>query len=546
MVTESKSVVVWSRRCLRRLAGKRKELRTRMAARLYCVVVALLLLAEVYSFGEETSDPGIVARITRKGLKYARHHGLANLKKELSKIRLHDFLGKFRISWIGWVHYEFHSLKIQHFTLGNSDLSLNPQKGLGISLSNSYISVHGIWKVKKAFIPVAGTFNLSLDSISTSFSLNFSKDNSGRPTVSMTHCNNSVGNINIDLSKTLRPNDQTPESKTTESLSVSQAGHREGQRTEPAEGRVTITKGIQTHFHEIVEKKLIKILDQKICGVVRTAVTSRLQPYLRTLPVSTMIDYVASIDYRLVGVPKVSFRGLDTPFKGEFFSRKRHTPAPTEVPAIEMPQKKSRMVYFAVSDYVFNTASWVYQQARQMHFNIETTQIPLNAPIHLNTNSFQTLVPQLGKLYPNMKMELDVAPESTPFLIFNPGNASLMAVMVVQAYALRPKTSDHIPLFQLRAKTTLYPTFNVISGRIVGFVNTGSPLKLELKQSNVDSFDVRPMETILNYYAQHTIYPSLNEKLEEGLPLPLPKAAYLRHVVVRIHENFLYIGANLG
>ncbi|XP_077025053.1 lipopolysaccharide-binding protein-like isoform X7 [Tamandua tetradactyla] len=504
MVTESKSVVVWSRRCLRRLAGKslcchlqrdsnqplpRKELRTRMAARLYCVVVALLLLAEVYSFGEETSDPGIVARITRKGLKYARHHGLANLKKELSKIRLHDFLGKFRISWIGWVHYEFHSLKIQHFTLGNSDLSLNPQKGLGISLSNSYISVHGIWKVKKAFIPVAGTFNLSLDSISTSFSLNFSKDNSGRPTVSMTHCNNSVGNINIDLSKTLRPNDQTPESKTTESLSVSQAGHREGQRTEPAEGRVTITKGIQTHFHEIVEKKLIKILDQKICGVVRTAVTSRLQPYLRTLPVSTMIDYVASIDYRLVGVPKVSFRGLDTPFKGEFFSRKRHTPAPTEVPAIEMPQKKSRMVYFAVSDYVFNTASWVYQQARQMHFNIETTQIPLNAPIHLNTNSFQTLVPQ---------------------------------------------------------KTTLYPTFNVISGRIVGFVNTGSPLKLELKQSNVDSFDVRPMETILNYYAQHTIYPSLNEKLEEGLPLPLPKAAYLRHVVVRIHENFLYIGANLG
>ncbi|XP_077024983.1 lipopolysaccharide-binding protein-like isoform X3 [Tamandua tetradactyla] len=523
MVTESKSVVVWSRRCLRRLAGKslcchlqrdsnqplpRKELRTRMAARLYCVVVALLLLAEVYSFGEETSDPGIVARITRKGLKYARHHGLANLKKELSKIRLHDFLGKFRISWIGWVHYEFHSLKIQHFTLGNSDLSLNPQKGLGISLSNSYISVHGIWKVKKAFIPVAGTFNLSLDSISTSFSLNFSKDNSGRPTVSMTHCNNSVGNINIDLSKTLR--------------------------------------GIQTHFHEIVEKKLIKILDQKICGVVRTAVTSRLQPYLRTLPVSTMIDYVASIDYRLVGVPKVSFRGLDTPFKGEFFSRKRHTPAPTEVPAIEMPQKKSRMVYFAVSDYVFNTASWVYQQARQMHFNIETTQIPLNAPIHLNTNSFQTLVPQLGKLYPNMKMELDVAPESTPFLIFNPGNASLMAVMVVQAYALRPKTSDHIPLFQLRAKTTLYPTFNVISGRIVGFVNTGSPLKLELKQSNVDSFDVRPMETILNYYAQHTIYPSLNEKLEEGLPLPLPKAAYLRHVVVRIHENFLYIGANLG
>lgn len=41
-------------------------------ARLYCVVVALLLLAEVFGLGDGASNPGCVARITRKGLDYGK------------------------------------------------------------------------------------------------------------------------------------------------------------------------------------------------------------------------------------------------------------------------------------------------------------------------------------------------------------------------------------------------------------------------------------------------------------------------------------------
>lgn len=44
-------------------------------ARPYCVVVALLLLAEVTRFGEGTPNPEIVAKITRKGLKYGKGEG---------------------------------------------------------------------------------------------------------------------------------------------------------------------------------------------------------------------------------------------------------------------------------------------------------------------------------------------------------------------------------------------------------------------------------------------------------------------------------------
>ncbi|XP_058143398.1 lipopolysaccharide-binding protein-like [Dasypus novemcinctus] len=203
-----------------------KELRTKMIARLYCVVVALLLLAEVSSFGEDNSDAGIIARITKKGLKYARHHGVANLKKEFSKLELRNFTGKFKNSWIGSIHYEVHNLKINHFILRNSNLSLLPLHGVRVSLSNNQVSVYGMWKVKKTFFPAMGTFNMSLGHISISFSLNVSKDQSGQPTASVAHCKNTVGKINIDLSKNIR--------------------------------------WIKKHFLDIIKKRTIKILDKKV------------------------------------------------------------------------------------------------------------------------------------------------------------------------------------------------------------------------------------------------------------------------------------------
>lgn len=43
-----------------------------MMARLYPVIVVLWLLAGVSRFGEGTSNPGFVARVSRKGLEYGK------------------------------------------------------------------------------------------------------------------------------------------------------------------------------------------------------------------------------------------------------------------------------------------------------------------------------------------------------------------------------------------------------------------------------------------------------------------------------------------
>ncbi|XP_039719652.1 lipopolysaccharide-binding protein-like [Pteropus medius] len=328
-----------------------------MTARLYCVVVALLLLAEVFGLGDGASNPGCVARITRKGLDYARLYGEATLKKELSTIKLPDFSGSFKVGWIGSVSYEFTSLRIHSFKLQNLDLSLHPGQGVRASLSDNYASVSGNWKVKTCFITLKGTYDLSVDSISISISLNLNKDQSGRPTASVAHCSNSIGHVSIYISGNL--------------------------------------SWLLNLFHKRIENNLKNILNQEICKMVKKSTASYLEPYLQTLPVTLMIDQVAGIDYSLVGAPQVTSQDLDMPLKGEFFGRSQRSPVPFDAPSIRLPQKHEHMIYFAVSDYVFNTASQVYYQAGHMNFTIRNEHIPLDAPIRLHTKSLGAVVPQV-------------------------------------------------------------------------------------------------------------------------------------------------------
>lgn len=61
--------------------------------------------------------------------------------------------------------------------------------------------------------------------------------------------------------------------------------------------------------------------------------------------------------------------------QGEFFGRSQRSPVPFDAPPIRLPQQHDHMAYFAVSQYVFNTASRVYHQAGHMNFTIRNEDV---------------------------------------------------------------------------------------------------------------------------------------------------------------------------
>ncbi|XP_078508250.1 bactericidal permeability-increasing protein-like [Lissotriton helveticus] len=467
-------------------------------------MLTFLLLALSAALAWAT-NPGFVARITEKGLDYARQEGVSALQQALSKITLPDFSGTFHVKHLGNVHYSFNSLVIRNFQLPNSQVVPIPKVGLKFSITDAFIQLDGKWHVHKGIVKDHGSFDLKVEGLSITVDLALGSDGSGRPTISTSGCSSHISNIRVHISGKL--------------------------------------SWILKLFHEKIDSAFRKTMEGKICPVVSDSIKTKLQPFLETLDVTVKLDHTAGIDYSLIGPPDVTAESVDVDLKGEFFDLSHHSEIPFPPPALAFPVDNNLMVYFGISDYLFNTASFVYQQAGILVFTLTDDMIPKDFNIRLNTSSIGTLIPQVEKLYPDMLMTMRVSAPSAPFLTFTPSNISFTPVLDIQASAILPNASL-APLFLLSVTTTLSVKVAARSNRIIGNLLL-SKIELTLKHSDVGPFSVALLDITVNYYISHILLPHVNDILGKGFPLPMLDHIEISDVVLQQHQNFLLFGANV-
>ncbi|NXO00440.1 BPI protein, partial [Rhinopomastus cyanomelas] len=451
------------------------------------------------------SDPGFVVRITQAGLDYANQLATEFLEKELAQLKLQDISGDFRIRRVGKVHYEISRLDLRSFHLPYSQISLVPSVGLQVSISNAFAEVDGNWRVKLYFIKDHGSFDLKVENVYIKISLKLGSDSSGKPTIDTSDCNTRISRVWVHFSGKLA--------------------------------------WLYNLFYGAIEARFRKLLENEVCESVARSVRNKLKPYARTLPVTARIDAMAGIDYSLVAPPTATAQSLDVDLKGEFFSLAHRSTVPFLPVPMALPPDHDRMVYFGASSYFFNTAAFTYHKAGALVFELTDSMIPKGVDFHLNTSTFSAFIPQLEKKYPETPMKLRLSTPSAPFLSIGLGAFSLRPVVDIQAYAILPNSSL-APLFLLSLVSNVSAVIDVKSGHIVGSLDVGR-MKLSLKQSDVGTFQVRMLQSIMNIFASNILLPRLNARLGEGFPLPLLDRIQLSNILVRFHQNFLLLGADV-
>ncbi|KAM4623072.1 lipopolysaccharide-binding protein-like [Discoglossus pictus] len=450
-------------------------------------------------------NPGSVVRITQKGLDYACQEGLTILHQQLSQITLPDFLGSYRVSVFGSAQYNFSSLVISNVQLPTSKVILVPKVGLKLTSSLTLIQVDGQWKIKYAFISGNGNFNMKVKGLNISVDLQLGSDGQGRPTMNLSNCNIHISDIDVDFY-----------GKNSWVLNL---------------------------FRGSIEPKIKNALEQQICPKLTIAIDSKLQPLLKTLPVTAQIDRVAALDYSLMGPPEVTAQYMDISLKGEFFDLSQRTTPPFSAPNLTFTEDHSRMVYVGVSDYLFNTASFVYQSAGALVLNVTSDEILKNYSVKFDSSSFGLLIPQISQMYPKMPIKLTVSSYTTPLLGIKPGALTLSPTMDIQAYAILPNSSL-APLFLLNMTTNALAKVAINSSRIVGNVEL-SRVEITLKNSDVGPFSVAMLNTAVNSYLTYILLPQVNELLKKGYPLPLLEHIYLQDVMLQPYKNYILLGANI-
>ncbi|NWW95472.1 BPI protein, partial [Rhynochetos jubatus] len=437
------------------------------------------------------TNPGFVVRITQAGLDYAHQQGITVLEKELAQLRLPDISGDFRIRHVGKVHYEISRLDLRSFHLPHSRISLVPNVGLQVSISNAFAELDGNWRVKLLFIRDHGSFELKAENIYIKINLKLGSDAAGKPTVDTSDCSTRISEVQVHFS-----------------------------------GKFGWLYNL---FYSAVESRFRKSLESKVCESVARSVHRDLQPYVQTLPVTARIGSMAGIDYSLVAPPAATAQSLDVKLKGEFFSLTHRSPVSFPPPLLALPPAHDRMVYFGASSYFFNTAGFAYQAAGALVFEITDSMIPKDVEFHLNTTTFSAFVPQLEEMYPDMLMKLRLFAPSAPFMNIGPEGVSLRPVVDIQAYAILPD-ARLAPLFLL----------SLVSLGTAWLGSSGGALSFPLSAPQV-----RMLQSIMNVLASSTLLPRLNERLGRGFPLPLPDRIQLYNILLGFHQNFLMLGADV-
>ncbi|KAI1233386.1 hypothetical protein IHE44_0004562, partial [Lamprotornis superbus] len=262
---------------------------------------------------------------------------MAILEKELAQLKLPDISGDSRVLRVGKVRYELSRLRLRDFHLPYSRITPISNVGLQVSISNAFAELDGDWRVKFLFIRSSGSFNLKVENVYIKITLSLGSDTTGKPTISTSDCSASISEVRVLFSGKLG--------------------------------------WLYNLFHSVIESRLRKILESKVCDNVAKSVHNELQTYLQTLPVTAKIDGKTGIDYSLVASPRATAQSVDADLKGEFYSLAHHSTVPFPPLPLAFPSDHDRMVYFGASSYFFNTAGIAYHEAGALVFEITDAMV---------------------------------------------------------------------------------------------------------------------------------------------------------------------------
>ncbi|XP_059508846.1 bactericidal permeability-increasing protein-like [Stegostoma tigrinum] len=467
---------------------------------LWLVTVSLLL----FSSHTLCTNPGLKVRVTQKALDYGRQVGVQVLQQRLKALHIPDISGTVHVRMIGRIKYAVMGIRIDNFGLPQSTIGFYAGTGIKLSINNANIRISGKWRVRCHFMKHHGSFVIMVSGLSISEAIGMTRDETGRPAVHSAGCTASIGNIIIKFS-----------------------------------GRLRKLYNLLAH---LLKGSIRSSLIRQICPKVSGAING-LEEHLRNMKVVSHVDKYAVIDYSLVNPIEITdaFMGLD--FKGEFYSVVKREEPPFKPPPVLLPDQTDHMMYLGLSDFFVNSAGFAYYRAGALNMNITDDMIPKHSPIRLNTSTFGAVIHQVEKLYPNMLMLMSFQANQQPVLKVAPNNITIQASGDINTFAILPNSSL-APLFVLGISASVSAQVTISEMKLIGSLKLNR-LLLSLKHSDVGSFQVNILQSILNFAVKIVVLPKINERLANGFPLPRVDHLSFVNPLIKVNQDVLVIATDI-
>lgn len=463
----------------------------------------ILILATAFILLEaKKTDPGVIGRLTLKGLEYGWKVGLEELQKQLPTIHIPDIDGTVKVAVIGNVKYYVTELKIENLDFSDSNLTYCPDTGINVAIRQGQFQIVGHIRIHSSLFSGSSQMKLSVWGFSVAGSVGITCDDLGHGTVWDAGCSSDV--VQVDLSFS--------------------GG----------------SGWVFSMFKGAMIGPIRSAISSQICPSFEKAV-QQMEKTLSTLPVSIPVDSVSDVEVNLVGPPLIASKQFDLLVKADFVTQSQHL-TPYHPEKLVLPDVDSRMLLIALSQFSANSAGFVHYKAGFLKYNITDDMIPKISPIRLSIESLKIFAPELPSRYPDSPpLLLQISAHSAPTVTCLLDSLTVQASMDIEVFAMcpdRPSSS----LFQIQADF-LTGVDIVLSEETVGATISVKNFSLSLVHSSVGTVKVDVIQKTLNF-ALKILLPFLNGHLKNIIPLP-PNMLRLQNPVVRVMQGYVVIMTDL-
>ncbi|XP_065830579.1 bactericidal permeability-increasing protein-like [Oscarella lobularis] len=472
-----------------------------------------LFLSLLVSHGVVSVNPGFRIELSEKGLDYVRQVAMPILVKQLQNLAIPDQSGSAGTP-VGSIDYSLSDIKLTEFSIPSSSLTIVANTGVQVGASGVSVHLSGHWHYREhswPHISDSGSCDVSASSISLSTVVGVGADSSGRPTISANSCSFNIGKLDIDF----------------------HGG----------------ASWLYNLFSGTIADGLKGSIEGSVCSAAKDAINTQGNKALATLPVEEKLTSNSEINFELIQAPIFTSSYLETLHKGEFL----YIPHPsTEIPFEPSPlptaAASNSMMTIWITDYIVNTAGYVYQEAGVLQINITQSMLPSGIPISLNTTSFKPLIPELYAKYPNEAMQLFLTSTSAPYINITSGFINVTAPGRLVAY-VRVNETTLVNAFTLGL--TMHATGHASlrrNGSQEMVIGNATYLRSDISvvASNVGHFEATSLEAAVNLLYQIGVIPLINKYGAAGFAIPSVDGVTFVNPVVAQGEGYIQISTDIN
>ncbi|CAH2053236.1 unnamed protein product [Thlaspi arvense] len=466
------------------------------------MTILVLFVSASLSFAQSKDIGHISIRVSETGLEFAKDFFIREVISTTIPLQLPNIEKKVKIPLIGKVRMGLSNIRIYAVDVQSSRIETG---GNGIVLSVS-----------------GATADLSMDWSYTYKASFFQISDHGDASVK-------VKGMDLKTTVTLVDDNGSLKIATRESdCKVKSIGiHING-------GASWLYQGVVDAF----EKNIISTVENNVSNQILEKL-KKLDSFLQSLPKERKIDGNVAVNLSFAGNPVLGDSSVEVEISGLFLPSGSGVVASGHRSSSISRGDDKRMVAISIEEEVFNSATLVYFDAKRMHMVIDKSK---NGST-LATSDWKLILPELYKLYPDVRMMLDMSVASPPDVSITENGIEAAIHLEI---SIDVQNSGAV-LSVARISSVL----NVAGSAEIAEKNLAGSLRLldfnaTMKWSRIGELQASYIKDVTSTILEELFLPNVNTRLKRGFPLPFPHGFTIKNAGIVYVENGVMVVSDIA